>query len=363
MITANNSFVFSSANPAQSTSSVSENAEEKENTQRAVAPMSPPPSLSLNMQAPLIPLLTPPSPPARATASSATVSAMDLDDESSISSTISSGNDSYYSSSSLSNLSTKKKKEEAEEESIEKAKSDEKMNESTRPEITSETIVPVSASPTRPVVAETTESAVVASGESTASVAASDLQPQPSEDLKTPAEATPAVPAVVNSIVTAAPEAANTGNYMCEWNVCNRYFVSSKAVYNHVCKTHLLNNSSSDPAGLLCLWTGCDQVKRQKWSLVNHIQEKHCNETAMKTTLMYKQRGLVQVHANQNANAANNFLFNYTKDAAHFAIQRHQRLRREDFYTAEEGPITKSIRLLSALTLRNLAKNSEKAKL
>jgi hypothetical protein len=80
----------------------------------------------------------------------------------------------------------------------------------------------------------------------------------------------------------------------------------------------------------------------------------------MKTALMYRQRGLAQAPANPNV--SNNFLFNYTKDAAVYAIQRHQRLKREDFVSVEEGPITKSIRLLSALTLRNLAKNSDRAK-
>ena len=79
----------------------------------------------------------------------------------------------------------------------------------------------------------------------------------------------------------------------------------------------------------------------------------------MKTAQMYRQRGLVPV---SNTNTANNFLFNNPKDAAVYAIQRHQRLRREDFVSIEEGPITKSIRLLSALILRNLAKNSDRAK-
>jgi hypothetical protein len=52
-----------------------------------------------------------------------------------------------------------------------------------------------------------------------------------------------------------------------------RMFPTAKAVYNHVCKYHLLN-SNIDNNGMLCMWSYCDQIKRQKWSLVNHIQVK-----------------------------------------------------------------------------------------
>ncbi|CAF0976366.1 unnamed protein product [Brachionus calyciflorus] len=152
----------------------------------------------------------------------------------------------------------------------------------------------------------------------------------------------------------------NNGNYLCEWNNCNSFFASAKAVYNHVCKYHLFNTSfSSDSEGQLCLWSGCDQVKRQKWSLVNHIQERHCNENTMKHATMCRQQGIIKSVNNQNLT---NSHLNYSKDAAFFAIQRHHRLKKEDFLSPPEGPITKSIRLLSALTLRNMARNSEKAK-
>jgi hypothetical protein len=65
----------------------------------------------------------------------------------------------------------------------------------------------------------------------------------------------------------------NTGDYMCEWNGCGRMFITSKAVYNHVCKFHLLSCPSirHQTDGEVCLWTNCDQIKRQKWSLVNHV--------------------------------------------------------------------------------------------
>lgn len=65
----------------------------------------------------------------------------------------------------------------------------------------------------------------------------------------------------------------SNGNYLCEWNNCNQYFPTAKAAYVHVCKVHLLNAEvNCDPEGQLCLWSGCDQIKRQKWSLINHLQ-------------------------------------------------------------------------------------------
>ncbi len=76
------------------------------------------------------------------------------------------------------------------------------------------------------------------------------------------------------------------GDYVCEWNNCKLTFNSAKSIYNHVCKYHLLNtetmlnscqNSNANSSGSLCLWLGCDQIRRQKWALVNHIQVCNCN--------------------------------------------------------------------------------------
>lgn len=149
-----------------------------------------------------------------------------------------------------------------------------------------------------------------------------------------------------------------SGDYLCEWNQCKSQFHTSTQIYNHVCNYHLLNTGIQFTNGQLCLWSGCDQIKRQKWSLINHLQEKHCNENALKIALMNRQRGIISTpSASLNSSIIN------TKDAALIAIQRHQKKNMEEFWRAnEEGPLTRSIRLLSALTLRNLSKNSEKAK-
>jgi hypothetical protein len=169
------------------------------------------------------------------------------------------------------------------------------------------------------------------------------------------------------SVVVAPIEQYNTDHYLCEWDNCKRSFQTAKAVYNHVCRCHLLSDQRqvdktvAQKTPMLCMWSYCDQIKRQKWSLVNHLQERHCNENALKTALRYRQQGLIPPF-NQSTAHTPNGLINFSNNGALLAIQRHQRVKREDFLSPEEGPITKSIRLLSALTLRNLAKNSEKAK-
>ena len=76
----------------------------------------------------------------------------------------------------------------------------------------------------------------------------------------------------------------------------------------------------------ICQWQGCDQIKRQKWSLVNHIQEKHCNEHALKTAIINRQGGLL------SSSGVTNYLnLNYSKDAALMAIQRNQNKNKDEF--------------------------------
>ena len=52
----------------------------------------------------------------------------------------------------------------------------------------------------------------------------------------------------------------------------------------------------------------------------------------------------------------------YSKDAALLAIHRSQRPAAEEFIRGEDASIVKSIRLLAALCLRNLATNCPLAK-
>jgi hypothetical protein len=46
-----------------------------------------------------------------------------------------------------------------------------------------------------------------------------------------------------------------------------RSFSTARAVFHHACSTHV--KYSSD---YVCLWNGCERIKRQKWALISHIQ-------------------------------------------------------------------------------------------
>lgn len=73
--------------------------------------------------------------------------------------------------------------------------------------------------------------------------------------------------------LTPTPTPIPSGEFVCEWNNCKMTFNSAKSIYSHVCKYHLLNTENcQNNDGGLCLWLGCDQIKRQKWALVNHVQ-------------------------------------------------------------------------------------------
>ncbi len=109
-----------------------------------------------------------------------------------------------------------------------------------------------------------------------------------------------------------------------------RSFRSAQAVYNHVCKFHLLSEGPAS-GSLLCLWSTCnDRLRRQKWSLVNHLQERHCTENALRAAIVARKQGLILSSSSANtAPVVTNP--NLIKEAAMFAIQRHQTKRIEDF--------------------------------
>jgi len=46
-----------------------------------------------------------------------------------------------------------------------------------------------------------------------------------------------------------------------------RSFSTARAVFHHACSGHVKHSSD-----YVCLWNGCDRIKRQKWALISHIQ-------------------------------------------------------------------------------------------
>ena len=63
--------------------------------------------------------------------------------------------------------------------------------------------------------------------------------------------------------------------FICEWAGCMKDFRTPKEVEKHAILTHC-----ADIPGQLdmpCLWSRCDGMKRKRFSLMTHIQDRHCH--------------------------------------------------------------------------------------
>lgn len=61
--------------------------------------------------------------------------------------------------------------------------------------------------------------------------------------------------------------------FLCEWQNCMRSFRTPKEVENHAIKAHCPLGQDDIP----CLWLRCDGMKRKRFSLMTHIQDRHCH--------------------------------------------------------------------------------------
>ncbi|CAF0764009.1 unnamed protein product [Adineta steineri] len=157
-----------------------------------------------------------------------------------------------------------------------------------------------------------------------------------------------------------------TSDYICEWDNCRMYFPTARAVFHHVCSVHI--KYSTD---YICLWNGCDRIKRQKWALISHIQERHCSEIAFRQAKHRLTNPVSSIPTNPtpippnisingNRPLTSGGAVGYASDAAWLAIRRHMQINSFDdpINKSKEGPLTKSIRLTAALILRNIARHS-----
>ncbi|CAF3391393.1 unnamed protein product [Rotaria socialis] len=156
-----------------------------------------------------------------------------------------------------------------------------------------------------------------------------------------------------------------TSDYFCDWDNCRASFATARAVFHHTCSVHVKHSSD-----YVCLWNGCDRLKRQKWALINHIQERHCSEVAFRQAKLKLTNPALSTTVNTSTtsstiiNNSNRILTSgsvgYTSDAAWFAIRRYMQANSFDdqLNKNKEGPLTKSIRLTAALILRNIARHS-----
>ena len=71
--------------------------------------------------------------------------------------------------------------------------------------------------------------------------------------------------------------------FLCEWQNCLESFKTPKQVENHAIKVHCgSNDKNNSDEDLPCLWARCDGMKRKRFSLMTHIQDRHCHPQLMK---------------------------------------------------------------------------------
>ena len=61
--------------------------------------------------------------------------------------------------------------------------------------------------------------------------------------------------------------------FMCEWAGCMKAFKTPKEVENHAIALHCPLGADDIP----CLWARCDGMKRKRFSLMTHLQDRHCH--------------------------------------------------------------------------------------
>lgn len=147
-----------------------------------------------------------------------------------------------------------------------------------------------------------------------------------------------------------------TRPFLCEWTGCLRAFRTPKEVERHAIQEHCPPQESG--ADIPCLWARCDGMKRKRFSLMTHLQDRHCHPQLMK--LMAVRR--VQIMQNGRSDVplppAPPPHPGYAPNAALHAIKRHAQEfispKENEMRDEKEGPVTKSIRLTASLILRNL---------
>ncbi|XP_017768593.1 PREDICTED: AT-rich interactive domain-containing protein 2 isoform X3 [Nicrophorus vespilloides] len=195
----------------------------------------------------------------------------------------------------------------------------------------------VSNLPTTTTVVKTAVSSVVT--QSTASNGGPSLVEKRAEEIKL------SMKKVVRDLTTP---------FVCEWGDCylEKKFKSANEVYMHVCATHIPDTTDE----LLCQWERCDNMKRKRFSLMTHINDKHCNTEAMKNALVKRKQNQHTGKTEVAAPTTTSQHPGYAPDAAFHAIKRHalEFVNPKELQDDNEGPVTKSIRLTASLILRNL---------
>jgi len=189
-----------------------------------------------------------------------------------------------------------------------------------------------------------TTAVLVASATNGRSTPSSSATPPPCSPTPSPSPP-PSQPAI--KIDTTKP-------FLCEWAGCMKAFKTPKEVENHAIAEHCPLGGDDIP----CLWARCDGMRRKRFSLMTHLQDRHCHPQLMKLMAVRRvqiaQSGKSDVplppapppHPGYAPNAA---LHAIKRHAVEFVSPKELAMRDE-----KEGPVTKSIRLTASLILRNL---------
>ncbi|XP_019620790.1 PREDICTED: AT-rich interactive domain-containing protein 2-like [Branchiostoma belcheri] len=151
----------------------------------------------------------------------------------------------------------------------------------------------------------------------------------------------------------AGEQRRKSGNFICLWYNCESWFDTPNQVFVHAVRAHVLPSNKGQ-----CLWEGCEPIKRQPWSLISHLQDKHCSKEALQVALqVFQQRQTSGARAPTPQGPPREI--QCPPNAAFLAIRRmtpYQTPQKD--WEEKEGPITKSVRLTATLILRNVAKHS-----
>ena len=108
-----------------------------------------------------------------------------------------------------------------------------------------------------------TTAVLVASATNGRSTPSSSATPPPCSPTPSPSPP-PSQPAI--KIDTTKP-------FLCEWAGCMKAFKTPKEVENHAIADHCPLGGDDIP----CLWARCDGMRRKRFSLMTHLQDRHCH--------------------------------------------------------------------------------------
>merc|ERR1712210_187063 len=197
-------------------------------------------------------------------------------------------------------------------------------------------------SPTSPSASSTTSTTSMASTSPTSAASA------------TAAAASATTSSLTVTSVTPMPKPNPNLPFLCEWQGCMKPFKTPKDVEKHAIATHCPLGADDIP----CLWQRCDAMKRKRFSLMTHLQDRHCHPQLMKLMAVRRVQMATSGKSGVPLPPAPPPHPGYAPNAALHAIKRHAlefvSPKAAAMGDEKEGPVTKSIRLTSSPILKNL---------